>query len=441
MSANSPSRVTLFAFQVGFGDCFLLRFHYADFLRHVLVDFGSFPKPAWAGQGFLRSTAECIRQCCNGKLDAVVLTHRHADHINGFATDGDAPGAVIAACDPDLVVQPWTEDPAARPDAIVPTAGSTEATAGVAKRSLERRRAFVATLDHMRCLADAIRGEAKLFEAHEPALAKELNFFGERNLTNDSAIRNLMAMGDHQRGKRSKYVYYGSDSGLAQILPGVDVTVLGPPTLEQAKSIRRQAQKDPSEFWQLLALAAERRNSAGEPLFPTAKRLAAADVPPHARWLVDRMRSLRGRDLLGIVRTLDDALNNTSVILLFKVGEKKLLFPGDAQIENWRFAFSQPGVLEELKDVSLYKVGHHGSLNATPQTLWRNFIHASAAENISRRLVTVLSTEVNVHGHAEKNTEVPRRTLVQELKAKSQFKTTQTIDKVAGACAEIPIEL
>ena len=39
-----------------------------------------------------------------------------------------------------------------------------------------------------------------------------------------------------------------------------------------------------------------------------------------------------------IVRAMDGALNNTSVILLMQVGKKKFLFPGDAQWENWEYA-------------------------------------------------------------------------------------------------------
>lgn len=31
-------------------------------------------------------------------------------------------------------------------------------------------------------------------------------------------------------------------------------------------------------------------------------------------------------------------MNNTSVILLLTVGERRLLFPGDAQIESWSLA-------------------------------------------------------------------------------------------------------
>lgn len=72
---------------------------------------------------------------------------------------------------------------------------------------------------------------------------------------------------------------------------------------------------------------------------------------------------------------MDDQLNNTSLILLFSVegdgGTKRMLFGGDAQIENWEYALKLADVEANrvlLRDVDLYKVGHHGSRNATPRT-------------------------------------------------------------------------
>ena len=56
------------------------------------------------------------------------------------------------------------------------------------------------------------------------------------------------------------------------------------------------------------------------------------------RWFTKRLNTIRGDELLEIVRALDQAMNNTSLILLFEVGAKKLLFSGDAQIENWLYA-------------------------------------------------------------------------------------------------------
>ncbi len=168
--------------------------------------------------------------------------------------------------------------------------------------------------------------------------------------------------------------------------------------------------------------------------------LSPEQVPPHARWLVERLHSLRGRELLEIVRILDDVLNNTSAILLFKVGAKRFLFPGDAQPESWQFALSQPGVVEELKQANFYKVGHHGSLNATPRkSLWKGFVHATEDDQDPQRLVTMVSTLLGVYGDEEKRTEVPRQTLVEELVTKSQFFTTQKISKEPGTCAEITI--
>jgi hypothetical protein len=141
------------------------------------------------------------------------------------------------------------------------------------------------------------------------------------------------------------------------------------------------------------------------------------------RWFLKRLDAVRAGELLQIVRTLDDQMNNTSVILLFEVGEKKLLFPGDAQWENWSYALSRGDVRELLKDVDVYKVGHHGSLNATPKSMWKLFEKRGPAGK-KGRLKSFMSTRKNKHGHAENHTEVPRGPLVDELEAKSDLFST-----------------
>src|SRR5687767_8423540 len=117
MVIANPTPVTVLSCQAGFGDCFILRFHYPNNVRkHMLVDSASFLKPKWAKRGAMTHIAQAISAQCGGKRDTLVCTHRHADHISGFATDikNDDSGSVIAACKPDLVIQPWTEDPDAR---------------------------------------------------------------------------------------------------------------------------------------------------------------------------------------------------------------------------------------------------------------------------------------------------------------------------------------
>jgi hypothetical protein len=139
---------------------------------------------------------------------------------------------------------------------------------------------------------------------------------------------------------------------------------------------------------------------------------------------------MRGEQLLQIVRILDTAMNNTSVILVFEVGGKKLLFPGDAQIENWQYAFSQPKTGALLGTVNLYKVGHHGSLNATPKTLWNLFKNRSANKSAPKRMKSLMSTMVGKHGSEDRGTEVPRRKLVSALKSETELFSTEELDGV-----------
>lgn len=437
----TPKQVSILAFQVGFGDCFLLRFHYANGgNRHVLIDFGSYPKASWLAGDGMRKIAERIKSECGGKLEGLVATHRHADHINGFTTERDDPGSVIASCKPDVVVQPWTEDPDARTNARKPTASFMSAlpnaNANERQMAFARGLSFVDSLDAMRGLLPVIEREvAELRNTGNHEMAGELAFLGQNGLSNLSAVKNLMGMGE--KGE-ARYVFYGAESGLEKVLPDVKVTVLGPPTIEQSDSIlKKYASSSKAQYWLTLTRTAMRLSDEAKPLFHRADPVTYDNAPAYARWLISQLRSLRGRQLLELVRTMDGVLNNTSVVLLFEVGSKKLLFPGDAQLENWSYALEQAGVSESLRNVDFYKVGHHGSLNATPKKLlWENFGRRGQG------LKTVVSTLEDVHGGKHgKPTEVPRDTLVAALKNDSTFLTTQDLEKTPGAFATVTIEI
>ena len=76
-----------------------------------------------------------------------------------------------------------------------------------------------------------------------------------------------------------------------------------------------------------------------------------------------------------------------------------------------------------LKNVDVYKVGHHGSLNATPKSLWNAFSHGGPKTKRGR-LQTFMSTLPDKHGDPASKTEVPRRSLVTELSSKSTLVRT-----------------
>lgn len=363
--------------------------------------------------------ANDIKERTGGKLDAVVATHRHKDHISGFTTkNGKGTGDVIRALAPKVVVQPWTEDPDL----------ATNATAPKLKRFGRTTQLHIAALASMQQVAGQAKTAAKRFLQFDKNLYRQLSFLGENNLANASAVKNLMTMA------KNVYVFAGCKSGLEAVLPGVKIDVLGPPTVKQHETVKRQRDKDPDQFWHLqarsmrLADDSHGTDRGGQILFPGHVKSKGPGFPIETRWLVYHARKLQGDQLLQIVRMLDDAMNNTSVILLFQVGSKRLLFPGDAQIENWEFALSDEKIKKALESVNVYKVGHHGSLNATPKTLWGLFKNRSKDPKAPKRLKALMSTMPGKHGHADKHTEVPRQTLVAALQRESELFSTEQLD-------------
>lgn len=415
--AKTPTQVAIRTYQVGFGDCFLLSFKYdKGDEKHVLVDFGSTKLPPKAPKSRMMDIAIDIEKRTKGKLHAVVATHRHQDHISGFATaaGGKGPGDVIRRLEPDYVVQPWTEDPELAPDAKAP-AGKTPA-----------KGKHIASLSAMHDVARQALVIGQRVRSMDKELRDQLTFLGEDNLSNLSAVKNLMSMAK----KKAVYVNAGApalfDKGL-----GIKVHVLGPPTVDQSEAITKQRSKDAEQFWHFRAAAANIATAsagAGAPvLFPRYVQSRGPSYPIDARWLVYHSRAVHGDQLLQIVRALDKAMNNTSVILVLELGDKRLLFPGDAQIENWAFALEQKENKALLASVDLYKVGHHGSLNATPKKLWGMFDKRSARKNDKQRMSSLLSTLEHKHGSEKSNTEVPRRTLVNALESETNLFSTQEL--------------
>lgn len=402
----TPSSVAVRAYDVGFGDCYLVSFTYDEILpdgrkeRHLLIDFGrnAASVEGWSMDKIAASIADRCRKVDGemGVLDVVVVTHRHKDHLSGFGIKSTAE--TLGQLSPRLVVRSWTEAPEA-----------TDPEGLAANRylaSLDAGQAFAAGL------STAVGGERRR------GLAAQLAVFAADQLKNQEALATLA---EWSKGGRGEYLSFGQPTRIAgEMIPGIKVRVIGPPTDREWPNIARQA-ADNDEYWHLLLGALPAALGVGEDALTPEAEAAAVAVPGPTRWLVERLRRQQLNSFLRIVRRLDQALNNTSLILLLKAGERRLLFSGDAQWENWQYALGREGapahpeVVADLALVDLYKVGHHGSRNATPRSalygLW------APAGQPPHPMASVVSTKSGFYNEPGTATGVPHPRLMAALKA------------------------
>jgi hypothetical protein len=151
---------------------------------------------------------------------------------------------------------------------------------------------------------------------------------------------------------------------------------------------------------------------------------------------------------LTAAKQLNGFLNNQSLVLLLSYKGKRLLFAGDAQAGNWEhwlFDIDAPrkeGTGELAKEaqailgqLDLYKVGHHGSGNATP------IVALKAMQNL--KLTCLCSTEAYVYGEENvddpsKGSEVPRLPLLHDLASTSTLVRSDQLPIRLSATETVP---
>lgn len=344
----------------GLGDCFLLRFPregggkpYA-----VLIDCGVILGTPDA-TSLMREVVQDVIAVTEGKVDLVVGTHEHFDHLSGFLQAAeDFKNLEVGA-----VWLGWTEDPHA-PEAKALQNQRSRALAMLRKQALRLR---ATGRDADAGLTDGV-----------------LSFFGLRGSTADAleAVRTLAP----------KPPRYCRPKDPPQLLPGTGVRtyVLGPPTDPKFLKKYAPSRREPETYGvDQLDLRLDEFGSSEEgdlrPPFdakyvlPTVVAKATPFFQTNyfgTEWL-NRSRSIDGAwldDTSALALQLDSATNNTSLVLAFELpGGDVLLFAADAQVGNWlswqQLSWSVDGQARTgpnlLEATRVYKVGHHGSHNAT----------------------------------------------------------------------------
>jgi hypothetical protein len=350
-------------YRQGLGDCFLLTCTDGGEASHLLIDCGVLKGTPDSSQR-MQEVAQSVRDTTGGRLDRLVVTHEHWDHLSGFLQ----AQAIFDAVEVGEVWLAWTEDP------------QDELANELRHRKQERLKGLVAA---------AQLTEGKTAERLDAILGFQGDLGAAGTQTTGKALEWVKA-----RDAEVKFLRPGDQLFDVPGLEGIRVYVLGPP--HDRRLIKRS---DPSkkhpEVYELAsgdgshqgflnaveALASNEQPGAPfDPFFRVDAAKAAKGNELWKRYLAagDEWRRIDS-DWLGyagpLALQLDSDTNNTSLVLAFELsdGGDVLLFPGDAQVGNWlsweslEWHVGDRTVRSDdlLARTVLYKVGHHGSHNAT----------------------------------------------------------------------------
>lgn len=350
-----------------FGDSFLLTFNAASEPHHILIDCGVLQGVSHGTQ-WSRDVARDIYQTTGGRLDVIVATHMHWDHVSGFCDAKEE----FSRFKVDEVWLPWTEN---------------TADAQAANHQRVRTRQLDAVRRSRSLLGASRDSRSATARAAEEKLDQILAFYGpatDGTEALEAARSTLFSFGHTPR-------FLERGMLVAPVrLSDVRVYVLGPARDDSLLGFDGYG-RDRGFYGALLARAgngpqAEAEVEATQP-FDIRQRWTAEwrRENPLVRHLIEGYEGAGedwrriDNDWLFYAAEIADRLhvtvNNLSLSLAFEcVGSRDvLLFPGDAQLANWRtleWKSDEGGTAtrvtaqELLARTVFYKAANHGSLNA-----------------------------------------------------------------------------
>ena len=394
----SSSTVRIRMYCQGLGDCFLLTFPRSDAQHpvfHLLIDCGVIAGTEFAREK-INAVVEDIFQTTKGHLDLVVGTHEHWDHLSGF----NQARELFKKFSIDNVWLGWTEDPKDPKDLIKNRAAKVNAL----KKAVHQMESSSAVSSGM--------------AAQQSSIRQILGFFGEEPGSDLGAAagsppttRDAMDFLSKHPEAEVTYCYPSKPPMALEGVEGVRVYVFGPP--EDPKYLKMSNPSKNAKTYGITAIGGEDSFFAAlsapkdgtrysdlrdltfpfeEPFriaFDEAERSEQAEFFEanygFAKGDPQEWRRIEG-DWLDVTSelalNLDSDTNNTSLVLAFELGKpgsgQVLLFAADAQVGNWLSwkdlawnidAGGQTALTQTahqlLARTVVYKVGHHGSHNAT----------------------------------------------------------------------------
>lgn len=424
----------------GFGDCFLLTFprlketEKQDLKNpvYVVIDSGVFYQTP-GDRERMRVVAESINQATGGKVDLLIATHEHHDHLCGFEYAQEEWKKIQV----QRIWLAWTEDekhPATQKYDHEKNALQLQAELAlqVAHAYGEKDPVLQQILQRVSGLA-AFAGDDDAGDQPLPKAKGKIHGPDKVSKLPDRVLDDFAKAPEKRFEAHVKTERDFCEPGHVRAVPatGVDAYVLGPPTTEgrlaQDLVVSEVYPKDEPDgnssdetrtltlraLSKRLELAAASDRAERETIGAALqKHLLKADETeafvdtgapfrgnmslsyPMARqrgffqnhyFQENSSRQIETEWLRGFGRLalqVDKVINNTSLVLAFRLPDNRvLLFVGDAQVGNWLSWHEierkdwrrpdggqvdyRPTAAELLATTVVYKVGHHGSHNAT----------------------------------------------------------------------------
>ncbi len=358
---SMATRATIRTYRHGLGDCHLVSLYgKGKKAFRILIDCGVILGTPDARTLMTRVMDDVVKET-KGKVDLLVATHEHWDHVSGFGQAAES----FAKLKADRVWMAWTEDPKDK------DAQNLSKSKGEALKLLQGA-------------ALHLQGFGGVQDS--PLFISLTEFFGmAAGVTTKTALEAVRA-----KAKPGKPRYCDPADAPVELAGfGARIYVLGPPR-DLMLLKRLNPKKDSDEgYEQALGLFKANIEPAMDDLaediqvpFATMDGISMASArdasffadnyfggPDWRRVDADWMLAA---DSLALA--LDNMTNNTSLVLAIELeGADVLLFAADAQVGNWlswaecKWDVKGRTVTGEdlMRRTIFYKVGHHGSHNAT----------------------------------------------------------------------------